>query len=237
MLGVVAETPVALRALLQGVPRSLAALSREHRDGWGIASTEARGWTVQRGVDCAGESVRFAAAASHGAASVAIAHVRQKTVGPTSLANTHPFMRGRWVFAHNGTVEDVPAVAALCSPERVAEIEGDTDSERLFAFLLTSIDDAGEARLGVARAVERLASLPGRGAVNFLLSDGESLFAHRCGRTLFSLERDGRGGRRTASVTFASERLTDEPWRELPQGALYRVQRPSGGGAPTITPA
>ena len=237
MFGVVAEAPVALRVLLAAAPRSLAALSREHRDGWGLASTLGDGWLVQKGVDCAEESERFHDVAREGRATSAIAHVRQKTVGPTSLANTHPFARGEWVLAHNGTVDDVAGLVARCSPERLAEVEGDTDSERLLAYLLTSIDEAADTRRGLVRGVRRLAGMPGRGAVNFLLSDGRRLFAHRSGRTLFALERDARCGRRTASVTFASERLTDEQWRELPQESLWLVQGEGGAGAPTLTPA
>src|ERR1700759_2899175 len=40
---------------------------------------------------------------------LAIAHVRKRTRGPVSLANTHPFVRELWgrhfTFAHNGTVK------------------------------------------------------------------------------------------------------------------------------------
>jgi predicted glutamine amidotransferase len=71
--------------------------------------------------------------------------------------------------------------------------------------------------------------------VNFLLSDGDALYAFRFGRTLHLLERSAAGtgaSRRTPSVTLASERLTDEAWTEVAQGALLAVDR---GPEPRVT--
>jgi glutamine amidotransferase len=223
MLGVVAGNPVALRALLAEAPRSLSALSLEHRDGWGLAWTAGGDWLLRKGTACAAECDDFRRAADGSRARLAIAHVRKRTVGATCLANTHPFRRGHWVLAHNGTVDDLAFVTARSSPERLGEIEGDTDSERLFAFLMTAIDDARSADEGLARAVGELRAAPGVGAVSFLLSDGLRLYAHRLGRTLFVLDRTRDPGRRTPSVAVASERLTDEPWREIDQGTLLVV--------------
>jgi glutamine amidotransferase len=237
MLGVVAREPVALGALLDGAPRSLAALSIEHRDGWGLASTEDGRWTVRKGTRCAAECEDFRSAAS-ARARVAVAHVRKRTVGPTSLANTHPFQRGAWVLAHNGTVEDLAFLTSRSSRVRLDEIRGDTDSERLFAFLMTAIDRAATPREGIARAVRELRGARRVGAVSFLLSDGRDLYAHRSGRTLFMLDRtsgdagDGPKKRRAPSIAIASERLTDEPWSEIEQGALLLV---AGGSIPSAS--
>jgi glutamine amidotransferase len=249
MLGVVAREPVALGALLEGAPRSLAALSIEHRDGWGLASTDDGRWTLRKGTRCAAECDDFRSAA-RGRARVAVAHVRKRTVGPTSLANTHPFQRGRWVLAHNGTVEDLRFLTSRSSRVRLDEIRGDTDSERLFSFLMTAIDRAVTPRDGIASAVRELRAARGVGAVSFLLSDGRDLYAHRSGRTLFLLDRTRDGGTRedrvredrvredridirsgrAPSIAVASERLTDEPWREIEQGALVLV---AGGAVPS----
>ena len=81
------------------------------------------------------------------------------------------------------------------------------------------------------------------GAFNFLLSDGQTTFAHRFGRSLFVLERgpadpvrelrsvdDGasimtKWTARRQAVFIASERITDEPWREIDDGTLLRIER------------
>jgi predicted glutamine amidotransferase len=252
LLGIASSEPTDFKIVLADAARSLAALSREHRDGWGIAVFESdRGWCVDRGIACAGEDVRFHELAIGSRGAVLVSHVRQKTVGATSLANTHPFHRSRWVFAHNGTVREVEWLRAHTSPERLAEISGETDSERLFAWLLTRLDEAGLSHVAasaetdrvVASAVRSARARPGFGAYNFLLSDGSTLYAHRFGRTMHLLERgphdDVRASRRSrdgmvvetpwsqrrTAVFVASERMTDEPWNDVEDGTLLRIDR------------
>lgn len=252
LLGVASSEPTDFRICLRESPRSLAALSREHRDGWGIAVFGGdTGWHIEKGVACAGEDERFHRLAGGSRGDVFIAHVRQKTVGETSLANTHPFHRGRWVFAHNGTVKDVAWLRAHTAPERAAEVRGETDSELLFAWLLTRLDEAGVAHAPANQETDRVigkAARSGRerahfGAFNFLLSDGVTLYAHRFGRTMHLLERgphDAVRTRRTShdgtivetpwsqrrtAILIASEKMTHEPWHEVEDGTLLRVER------------
>lgn len=274
LVGVVASEITEFGLVLKEAPRSLAILSAKHPDGWGIAahghpdavpppsdrSPHDGGWRVHKGTDPAGECKRFTEIAARSAGTVLIAHVRQKTVGPTSIANTHPFVQSGWVFAHNGTLVDHASLRARTSSERLAQIRGDTDSEALFAYLLTKLDEAGLTRLGASAAAReeatRVIALATRelrdakaGAFNFLLSDGTSCFVHRFGRTLFLLERTphDRPSSRDASepapgsrpwtqrrhaVLVASERLTEEAWSEVPEGTLLRIDR--GPTAPRI---
>lgn len=237
LLGAVSAEVVDYGLGLKHAPQSLATLSEEHPHGWGVALHDGRcGWDVHRSVACAREDERFHALAAHARGRVLVAHIRKRTVGESSLANTHPFRRGRWVFAHNGTIEDTSHLARRTSSARRREIEGETDSEQLFAHLLTVIDQAG-ATEGTARAAagaieaalgEAARTITsGPGAANFLLSDGEVLFAFRWGRTLHVLERGG--GRRTPAVLIASTPTTSETWSELPEGSLVRID---GGSQP-----
>jgi predicted glutamine amidotransferase len=253
LLGIAANEPTEFKIVLREAPRSLAALSREHRDGWGIAVFDAASgrWQVDKGVACACEDERFHSLAIGTRGEVLISHIRQKTIGDTALVNTHPFERGRWIFAHNGTVKDVAWLRATTSQARLAEIQGQTDSELLFAWILTKLDEAGvtddPAGPETDRAVGALARAgrerPGFGAFNFLLSDGSTTYAHRFGRSMFLLERspedavlssrttrDGTiletpwsAGR--SAVFVASERITDEPWQNIDDGTLLRIER------------
>ena len=252
LLGIASSEPTDFRICLRESPRSLAALSREHRDGWGIAVfDEQGGWSIEKGVACAGEDERFHRLAGGSRGDLFVAHVRQKTVGETSLVNTHPFRQDRWVFAHNGTVKDVAWLRANASPQRIAQIRGETDSEVLFAWLLTRLDEAGVTHVpagqetdgAIGRAVRAARDREHFGAFNFLLSDGSTLYAHRFGRTMHLLERgphdmvrtrrtshDGTvvetpwSQRRTA-ILIASEKMTDEPWHAVEDGTLLRVDR------------
>jgi predicted glutamine amidotransferase len=253
LLGIVASEPTDFKIVLREAPRSMAALSREHRDGWGIAvfDDDASGWSVERGVACASEDARFHQLAVGSRGEVLITHIRRKTVGETALVNTHPFEHGRWVFAHNGTVEDVAWLLKNASQERLAEVCGQTDSELLFAWLLTRLDEAGVAGCAASDATDRALGPAvraarehgGFGAFNFLLSDGATTYAHRFGRSMYLLDRGPRDEVRTRrtsrdgtiletpwsqhrhAVFIASERMTDEPWQYVEEGTLLRIDR------------
>jgi predicted glutamine amidotransferase len=253
LLAICSSESTDFKIVLREAPRSLAALSREHRDGWGIAVFDAElgAWSIDKGILCAGEDERFhrLAIGTHG--NLLVSHIRQKTIGETSLVNTHPFRRGRWVFAHNGTIKDVDWIRDHVSPERQAGVEGETDSELLFAWLLTRLDEAGVALepatartdRAISKATRAARERPDFGAFSFLLSDGATTYAHRFGRSMFLLERsphDEVRERRTSrdgtivetpwshqrsAVFVASERITDEPWQNVEDGVLLRVER------------
>lgn len=210
----VAQEPLAPRELLHDAPRSLRALSIEHADGWGVAMSGGDdAWQIHRNTLCAARCERYAAIAPS-PARVIVAHIRKKTVGDLALANTHPFQRGKFVFAHNGTLTIIDKLIGAASPDRLGEVVGDTDSERFFAFVLTHIDEAGgDVERGVLRAIRALHAWGDIGSANFLLAAGARVFAYRQGRSLFTLSR--------ANATLvASEQLTDEEWLEVPERAL-----------------
>jgi glutamine amidotransferase len=252
LLGIAASEPTDFQIVLRESPRSLAALSREHPDGWGIAIfDDAAGWRVDKSVVCAGEDERFHRLAVGARGEMLISHVRRKTVGDTSLVNTHPFESGNWVFAHNGTVKETAWVRSQTAPERLDEVGGETDSELLFAWLLTKLDEVGVTSAPASPETDRAVGLAVRaararsdfGAFTFLLSNGVTTYAYRCGRSLYLLERtpeDPVRVRRTSSdgtsvmtpwsrhrtaVIVASEHMTREPWQEIEEGMLLRVER------------
>jgi glutamine amidotransferase len=262
LLGIVSSEHTRFRFYLHEAPRSLGTLSQHHPHGWGVAvHAPLAGWALRKKAMCAREDAEFVDVAGESGGHVLLAHVRKRTVGPIGLPNTHPFRRGRWVFAHNGTIDDGEFLRDGTSAARRAEVEGDTDSERLFAFLLTHLDDAGvadapaDARTDAAvrRATRAALARPSLGSSNFLLSDGDALYAFRSGRPLFLLERlpgdHVRPERRSAetgavlettwsarrhAVIVASEQLTDEPWRSLDEGALVRLSHAGGVKCETI---
>ena len=210
MFGLAAREAISSQGWLSEGPRSLRALSTEHADGWGIARHDGF-WRIERGTSCAARSERFDACARD-EARLAIAHVRKATVGCTTLANTHPFHRDDCVLAHNGTITKVDALVARTAPVH-AQYDGDTDSERLFAFVRTHVDEAGDAERGVCAAVRSLRALGDIGSTTFLFATPTQLYAHRAGRALFTLTRAG-------ATMIASEPLTTEPWVEIAEGAL-----------------
>jgi len=252
LLAIVASEPTEFRIVLTDAPRSMAALSKEHRDGWGIAVwDDAKHWKVDKGIVCAQDDANFHRLAVGTRGEQMVAHIRQKTVGHSSLENTHPFHSGRWVFAHNGTIKDLTFLRTHASPKRQREIHGQTDSELFFAYLLTRLDEAhvtddepsADTDAVLKAAVREVRARPDFGAFNFLLADATCTYAHRFGRSMYLLERGPRDvvrvlresregiivqtpwSQRRHAVLIASEKLTDEPWEELTEGMLLRVDR------------
>ena len=233
LLGIAAESVTRFATCLCDAPRSIATQSREQRDGWGAAVYAHDGaWLVAKRPVCAEDDAAFASAAMATAGVILVAHVRARTVGAVSQANTHPFQRDGWVFAHNGTVSDVH-LRSRTSLERLRELEGETDSELLFAYLLTRLDECGLTRSSasfaidetVGRAVGELTRVRA-GTMNFVLSNGSLLYAHRCGRPLYLLERPSCGAG-PASFLVASEPITTEAWMPLEELSLVRCSRSS----------
>jgi predicted glutamine amidotransferase len=254
MLGIVASEETNFRFCLEQAPRSLSCLSREHSDGWGVAvyGAESARWRLAKHPACAEGDARFLDAAVTSTGHALIAHVRKRTIGPVGLENTHPFQRGRWVFAHNGTIPDLDVLRRGASPARSDEILGATDSEVFFAYLLTFLDASGDADRATAdqvdaalrRAVLELSAAGPLGAANFLLSNGDDLYAFRRGRPLHVLQRrpgdairasrrspetgaviDTRWPSNRHAVLVASEAITDEPWVAVDEETLLAVRR------------
>jgi len=237
----------AQNALMSQSRQDMAGLPNDH--GWGIAAypdgmpyVEKQAWAAWRG-----EHFRKAAARVYSHA--VIAHVRRATVGPPGLENTHPFVHGRWAFAHNGTLPDFAAVRErmlpAIDPLHREQIGGRTDSEHIFRYLLSLWGRSPERRLrdilhdGVNQIVAwcREIAPDAPVGINVLWTDGERLAGSRLGRTLWYAERDGvhlcpicneshvrhAHERRYRCVEIASEPITDEPWIEVPNGTVYAV--------------
>ena len=155
-----------------------------HRDGWGIAFFEGRGVRVflDPQPSCASPVAELVRNYPIRSLNV-IAHIRKATQGPVGLENTHPFMRelwGRyWIFAHNGNLADyAPELDGSFVPV------GQTDSERVFCHLLQTLRQrfpAGSPGRGELRQAldDFAARVRASGPFNFLLSNGDCLFAHR----------------------------------------------------------
>lgn len=217
--------------MLRDAPKSLRALSPDHADGWGLAAYQpAQGWELYKGVAAAHVDPRYTQLTGCLQGSTVIGHIRQKTVGETSTDNTHPFESDGWVFAHNGTVSALAWLLDRCCPVRRAQVRGSTDSELLFQAILGTwaraglLQAAGEARdEALARVCGEWRAIGGFGSFNFVLSDGQTSYVHRRGRSLYC-------ARDVGEVLFASEASDDgHVWQEVPDGTLWKVSREEQG--------
>jgi glutamine amidotransferase len=164
-----------------------------HRDGWGLVLYDGRAVRSFLEPSAAADSPLARYIRENPIKTLlAIAHVRKKTRGLVSLANTHPFVRELWgrsfVFAHNGTVRGVRRHAL----GRFRPI-GETDSELAFCALMSGLDGAFTRYPSSPRDLwEAVAEIGGRigksGTFNFLLGDGNHLYA-RCATRLHYIIR------------------------------------------------
>jgi len=213
-----------------------------HGDGWGIAFFEDKGLRHFVDHQSAAESpvaelIRHYPIKSRNV----ISHIRKATQGEVTLENCHPFVRelwGRyWVFAHNGDLKDyAPRLHGSFRPV------GHTDSERAFCWLLqelakshASVPPIAELTLTLRELVPQIAK---HGTFNFLLSNGEALWAH-ASTNLYHVVRQHPFGSATLrdedlSVNFAEHAApgdrvavvvtapltTDEVWTPFASGEL-----------------
>ena len=122
----------------------------------------------------------------------AIAHVRRAVAGAAVLANCQPFAKPLFghmhLFAHNGFVAGTDDMMAGLAPSLLPI--GDTDSERLFALLLSKLEIVWSRgprptiRERCDVVSEFASQMREAGALNFLYCDGELLFAHGHRRTI-----------------------------------------------------
>lgn len=216
----------------------------DHADGWGIAFFEGRGCRLYVDSAAAADSPVAQLVRSYPIRSLnVIAHIRKATRGPVALENTHPFMRelwGRyWIFAHNGTLDRfTPTAGGRFRPV------GSTDSEAAFCDLLDVLwqcfGDVEPATADLCLAVRQWADrMAACGSFNFLLSNGEQLFAH-CATRLSYVVRQAPFARvhladadvdvDFSAVTTPTDRVaviatvpltTNEEWTPIEPGQLF----------------
>jgi predicted glutamine amidotransferase len=228
---------------LLDAPDSLTAQSHREPDGTGLGWFDAQGAPhVSKQAHAAYEDRRFAREAREVSATTFVAHVRFASTGGLVRNNTHPFEQHGRLFAHNGVIEDLPALEAHLG-EDLRLVKGDTDSERLFALITREIGAReGDVGAGIEAACRWVAESLPVFAINLLLADANGLWALRYPTThpLYVLEREpgealshssslGSRVRSDDGITrpllvLASERMDADPgWRMLPSGELLHV--------------
>lgn len=168
--------------------------------------------------------------APHLVTGCALANVRSATPGMgIQSTNVSPFVQGRLAFTHNGLVRAWPRIVrrvrAALDDVQYAAVEGSTDSEHLFALVMTHLagDDLPGAVRSALRELTAIAKEADAGALlNLVLTDGRWLIAtrHAIDEPAPSLYRriDDDGG-----LELASEPLDAHGWESLPEGAMLMV--------------
>lgn len=181
LLGMNCNTPTDIIFSFEGF-RLRGGQTDHHADGFGIGFFEDKGIRLfHDDKACADSPVADLVKTYQIKSENVIAHIRKATQGQVSLANTHPFMRELWgeywLFAHNGHLDNFqPAKGQYYRPV------GSTDSERAFCYLLESLrtrfDERPDMPTLFAAVSELVKEIRQHGLFNFILSNGEWMFAH-----------------------------------------------------------
>ncbi|MEM0302117.1 MAG: class II glutamine amidotransferase [Archaeoglobaceae archaeon] len=184
--------------------------------GWGIGYYEDGKAVVKKSTKDPNSSEIFRKAVENARSNVILAHLRLATRGEVCEKNCHPFRFGflnrDWLFAHNG---DLP----INYPSKV---ESNTDSAMAFSFMIDKIVEyLRRSRFrGIYPAVKLATKTlleSYNGTLNYLLTDGNALFAFCNHRNMFMLRREKDYG---GAILISTQKLTDERWVPIPKNRI-----------------
>ena len=192
--------------------------SSKHPHGWGLGCISRNSALIEKESIAALKSNYLKERLSQPIkAKIILAHIRYATIGHVEYKNCHPFTGKdntgrRWTLIHNGTIFDYP----LLNPYIKRQM-GDTDSERIFIYLMERLNDAQiqkGARLVFEERFELFDSIVCDMAkgnkLNLLFSDGKYLYAHtNCKGTLYYLTKNNM-------TMLSTVPLSEEVWQPLP---------------------
>jgi glutamine amidotransferase len=166
--------------------------------------------------------------APHLVTECAIANVRSATPGMgIQTSNVSPFVEGRWAFTHNGVIRGCRGplgrrLRGMLDDTRYAGIEGNTDSELLFALVSMHLarsghDPAAALRAALDDVASEVRDASSTALLNVVLTDGRWLIAarHAVGAPAPSLYV-----RTSDALEIASEPLDASGWDTVPPGTL-----------------
>ena len=224
-------------------------------DGFGLGwYGSGHGPAVYRSVSPAWSDANLRELAAHIESPLFLAHVRAAIGSPVQQTNCHPFRRGRWLFVHNGYLNDFHDLrrdlVLMIDPALFGDVEGSTDTEVIFYLALTlGLEQdplaALELAVGVIEEIARLRGIESAVQATFGVSDGESLWAVRYAtegraRSLYAsaaveaIQRLHPDNPRLQRLSASDRLIVSEPfsdlpgiWQEIPEGTAVTA-RPDG---------
>jgi predicted glutamine amidotransferase len=190
--------------------------SWKHGDGWGIAYLSGGKWKlVKSGKACYDD--KGINALRKVSTDLAVLHARKGWKAKAAKKNSHPFKHDGWMFCHNGVVHD-----SMDFPKKFV-CKGDTDSERLFYFVLSALKE-GKEKESIRCQLGKLKKFT---ATNFILSSPQRSFV------CVNFSEDPKYytmkfGKRKGLTVVSSEKIKDlgMKWKALKNGTLLEIQKP-----------
>lgn len=238
LFGLIANKEVDIRFSMLEAPENFKKLGKHNPHGWGMGWYEDGEPKIEKYGESAFCSKRFEELAKEVKSRIIIAHVRIASSGASKCnKNAHPFRFRNFIFAHNGTIDKSRICRLLRPPYNKDFTSEPIDSEIYFRYIVQCMEEEGEIK-GIKKAVQKV--IENADGANFILSDGQKLYAFRYEKSLYCLKRDPEEPLQASSqetfalleakklasekaVLVASEKLTDEKWEEITNGELIIV--------------
>lgn len=126
--------------------------------------------------------------AGHVKSGLFFAHIRRTTQGAVTQTNCHPFAHDRWMFQHNGNIDQFDRVKQALDAQIEANLypyrRGETDSETMF-FLALSLGLADDPPGAIGRMIALIerhrqwAGIDKPFQMTIAVSDGQTIYASR----------------------------------------------------------
>lgn len=242
LFGIIANKEVDIKFSMLQASNKFKNQGRKNPHGWGIGWYKKGIPEIKKYGENAFTSQKFDELIEEIRSQIVIAHVRFASSGSTnSSCNAHPFSYKNWIFAHNGTVNKNRIFNLLKKPFNNNFTSEPIDSEIYFRFIMQNIDEKRNIIEGINEAVNVV--IRDAAGANFILSNGENIYAFKYCRNLYYLIRDPQSSFYAAAqetnalieskrlagekvVIVATEEITSgENWQELNDGFLLIVDK------------
>lgn len=210
---------------LNGLLEEFFSHSLEHPNGWGMAFFYGDAVSLEKQPEAAHKSKYLKQRLQFKIETKAmIAHIRLATKGDLNYENTHPFVlrdksERAWTLAHNGTI----FACDLLSPFTYSQ-KGQTDSERILAYIIARIDSELEEKKELSKQErcqlieEILGQITPGNKVNLLLFDGELMYVHTNYQNSLYTCQKGEG------IVISTRPLDHHIWKPVPMNRLIAYQ-------------
>jgi len=136
-----------------------------HGDGWGIVFMQDGRMQVKTFLAACYEDDAIEAYRTLDTP-LCVLHARKGSKGSVKLENVHPFQASGYAFCHNGTVDDELLYEDHLKPA------GDTDSEKLFYYLISNLSEGLNERV----IYDKYTGIKEFTGINSIVTDGETSF-------------------------------------------------------------
>jgi glutamine amidotransferase len=171
--------------------------------------------------------------ARHLESHLVFAHIRASTGTAIQQTNCHPFRHGRWLWMHNGLINNFATVkrdlAFAVDPSLYSEIEGSTDSELFFYLALTfglqeDPQGAVERAVGFIEQTGKAHGIEHPVNLTVATTDGHSIWAFR-----YASDGQARSLFYSSAVETLRAQFPDVPvFAQVSQDTRLIVSEPQG---------